>query len=969
MSSSLYRLGRAMAAARWKVVAVWTVLMVAVGALAVGLGGSFSTAFEIPGTEAQAGIDSLDTRFPEMAGASGQIVFLTEDGSAVDDQQDAIDAVMEQIADVPDVEVAPSPFDETSPGIRDEAGTAIIAQVQMDGQIGDYSMDSVEEIQRIVDDVAAEHPGLEARLGGTILQSAEIPFGIGEVVGILLALIILAVVFRSFVPAAIPIVTAVVGVGISMMALMALASGLEIPSVTTSLGAMLGLAVGIDYALFILSRHRDQLARGADVRESVGEALATSGSAVIFAGLTVIVALVGLFVTGIPFLTVMGVAAAGTVALSVVVALTLLPAIMGILGERLRPRRIRRLMAEHGGTLPEEHADSVEGSEEGGEADGEGAGERATQSATSLGARWVRLVTKVPAVTILLVVLALGSLAIPLKDLELALPDQGTEEVGTPARDTYDLIAERFGPGYNGPLLVTADIINTDDPLQVVEDLEAEIAAMDDVREIQIATPNRGADLAVISVIPEGGPTEQSTKDLVQALRDAADGWEEEHGISDITVTGAAAVGIDTTDKLSAALLPFGILVVGLSLILLALVFRSVWVPIKASLGYLLSVGAAFGVTAMVFEYGWFNAPLNVTVNGPVVAFMPIMVMGVLFGLAMDYEVFLVSRMREEYVRTGDARGAIERGFTGSAPVVIAAALIMTSVFAGFVTSGWFMLQPIAVALAVGVLVDAFVVRMTLVPAVLALLGDRAWWLPGWLDRLLPTVDVEGEGLAAVLEHRHWTEIHGETALRLEDTVAPLIGADGTLGPLTGAVSPGTLLLVRSPDDAARRTFLELASGRLQPISGLLALHDSLAPDDLGAMQAQVHRIGEGEDMIARITGIERVERAGTGRDVHAVVVIDDAADLARPAVLAAGAVDRLEGLLRDGAAVIVGSPGDDDAATAEIERAIIDRLDDPARCIALRVERSHPVDTASAAVPGAASDHDSDTASEGALA
>ena len=344
---------------------------------------------------------------------------------------------------------------------------------------------------------------------------------------------------------------------------------------------MLGLAVGIDYALFILSRHRDQLSHGDDVHESIGTSLATSGSAVIFAGMTVIVALVGLFITGIPFLTVMGVAAAATVALSVVVALTMLPAIMGILGERLRPRRTRRLMAENGGALP--------------------AADPQARPRRSLGRTWVRLVTKVPALTILVVIVGVGALAIPIKDLELALPDLGTEPTGTAARDTYDLVAEEFGPGYNGPLLVTADIINSTDPLGVVDELESDIASLDHVKEVQLATPNQGADMAVVAVIPEGGPTEQSTKDLVLALRESAESWEEDLSISDVTVTGSTAVGIDVTDKLSDALLPFALFVVGLSLILLALVFRSVLVPLKASVGYLFSVLAAFGSTSMAF--------------------------------------------------------------------------------------------------------------------------------------------------------------------------------------------------------------------------------------------------------------------------------------------------------------------------------------------------------------------------------
>nr|WP_245354549.1 MMPL family transporter [Brachybacterium sacelli] len=900
-----------MASLRWKIVAVWMVLLIGIGGVAVALGGTFSSDIEIPGTEAQRGIDELANRFPEMGGTSGQVVLVTQDGSSVEEHQGEIDDLMDRIAEVDGVAAAPSPFDDTSPGTRTDDDTAIIAQFQMDGQQGSYPEESVDQLEELVE--TADTPTLDANIGGQVLQSSEVPFGAGEVVGIVIALIILAIVFRSLVPAIIPIVTAIVGVGVSMLAVMALAAGVEIPSVTTALGAMLGLAVGIDYALFILSRHRDQLTAGEDVHESVGRAIATSGSAVIFAGLTVIVALVGLFVTGIPFLTIMGVAAAATVALSVVVALTMLPAIMGILGERLRPRKIRRLMEENDGVLPAE--------------------DPSRSRRRPFGTGWVRLVTKVPAVTILLVVLGVGALAIPIKDLELALPDLGTEQPGTSARDTYDLVADEFGPGYNGPLLITADIINTTDPLGVVEDLESDISGLENVKEIQLATPNRGADLAVVAVIPEGGPTAKSTKDLVHELRAHAGSWEDEYSISDVTVTGATAVGIDVTDKLSDALVPFAIFVVGLSLILLAMVFRSIWVPLKASLGYLLSVVAAFGVTAMVFEYGWFNAPLSVSVNGPVVAFMPIMVMGVLFGLAMDYEVFLVSRMREEFTHTGDARASIERGFTASAPVVIAAALIMVSVFAGFVTSGWFMLQPIAVGLAVGVLVDAFVVRMTLVPAVLALLGRHAWWLPRWLDRILPKVDVEGEGLHAVLEHRHWTQEHGAHALRLQDLVVPLIGEKGRIGPLPGAIAPGTLLVVRSADDAARAAFLALAGGRLEPVSGLLAVHDRLAPDDLAAIQGRAHWLPAGTDVPARLREIPG-RHLGT-----AVIVVERLEDLVHGATTSDDTlIERLDALLATGATLVVGSRS---AGATEAERHLQGTLRDPRRLLALAVQRS----------------------------
>jgi RND superfamily putative drug exporter len=943
VSSTLYRLGRAMAHARWKAVGVWALLLVILGALAIGLGGSFSSQFEIPGTQGQEGLDELADRFPQMSGTSGQLVFLSEDGSSIDDHEKQIDRVMDKAADVDGVEAVPSPFDKNSPGTRNDDDTAIIGTVQLSGSPGGFADGALEKLQKISDD--GNSGGLRVELGGQILQSSDIPMGSSEIIGLLAALIILAVTFRSVVPAFVPIVSAVVGVGVSMLAVMALSAGMEIPSVTISLGAMLGLAVGIDYALFILSRHRGQLKRGMDVVESIGEAIATSGSAVIFAGLTVVIALVGLFVTRIPFLTIMGIAAAATVALAVVVALTLLPAIMGLLGENLRPRRVRRLMAENGGALPEP------------EDTGDGSGPRAQRVG---GSRWVRIVTKVPALTIILVILVVGSLAIPIKDLRLGLPDLGTEKPDTQARQTYDLVADEFGAGYNGPLLVTADIINSDDPLGVVDDLKKRIGDLPDVQEIQLATPNEGADMAVVVVIPEGSQTDESTSELVRTLRSDSSTWEKDLDISDVRVTGQTAVAIDITDRLSEALLPFAVFVVGLSLILLMVVFRSIWVPIKASLGYLLSVGAAFGVVAMVFEYGWGNEALDIHVVGPVIAFMPIMCMGVLFGLAMDYEVFLVSRMREEYVRTGDAHGAIERGFSASAPVVVAAALIMFSVFASFVPGGAYMLQPIAVALAVGVLVDAFVVRMTLVPAVLALLGRYAWWLPKWLDRLLPVVDTEGEGLGAVLEHKRWTDEHGDMALRMDDAIVPLVGEPGVLGPLTGALDPGSLLVARSTDDAARETFLDLVSGRIAPTSGVFAVHDRLSPADTGAIQARVHRIGPGEDVAARIAQIS------PRRAAQEIVVIDLVTDLAHASDVTRGrAVRRLEELMAQGIAVVTGSRVDLGLESSQPEQTVIDALEDPSRHVALRVHRG----ASPGSVSRASAHSDSTPAVEGAHA
>lgn len=916
MSSSLYRLGRRMASCPWRVIGAWAAILVLLGALAVGLGGRLSEQITIPGTEADDGLQMLSTRFPEMSGASGQFVFVATDGT-VDDHREQIQATMSAADEVTGVEVAPDPFAEESPGTRTDDDTAMIGTVQMTGDIGDFPQSALGQLERIAQEHAGH--GLEVHAGGQIFTQTTLPVSITEVLGVLFALFVLALTFRAILPAFVPVVTAVIGVAVSMAAVLALAAGVNIPSVTPTLAIMLGLAVGIDYALFILSRHRDQLGEGMDVVESIGRAIATSGSAVIFAGATVIIALVGLFVTGIPFLTLMGLASAFTVGLAVVIALTLLPAILGLLGERIRPRRAKRAEAPA--------RDDDEGDRKGG----------------GFYARWARIVTRVPAVTIILVILVVGALALPAKDLRLSLPDVGTEEKGTPGRDTYDLIAHEFGPGYTSPLLVTADIINSTDPLGVVDDLESRITALPGVEAIQIATPNRTADLAVVVIVPKEGQTSESTAQLVKDLRAHRDGWEKELDVSDITVTGQTAATIDITQKLTDALLPFALFVVGLSLILLTIVFRSLWVPLKASIGYLLSVAAAFGVVTMVFEYGWGNDALNVGIVGPILSFMPIIVMGVLFGLAMDYEVFLVSRMREDYVHTGDARGAVVRGFSASAGVVTAAALIMIAVFASFIPEGSYMIQPIALGLAVGVMVDAFLVRMILVPAVLALLGDRAWHLPGWLDRALPKLDVEGEGLIGVVEHREWTRSHGEAALRLEEAVLPLVdGVGGTLGPLTGAVSPGTLLVVRAADDIARETFLAAAAGRVQPRSGILAVHDSLAPDDLGAIQARVHLISEGDDLPRRLARIGRLPRRRLAREL---VVIEDLAMLfsqdlghgASPREL----VGQLEDALERGATVILGARSDE--PTHE-EHELAELLRDPSRHIALAVHRAAPV-------------------------
>ncbi len=552
-----------------------------------------------------------------------------------------------------------------------------------------------------------------------------------EGLGVVVALVVLAITFGSALAAGIPLVTALIGVVVGLAGLAASTAVTSVNSSSPTLALMIGLAVGIDYALFVVSRHRTNLAESeVGVAESVARSLATAGSAVVFAGATVVIALLGLSVAQIPFLTVMGAAAAATVAVAVVVALTVLPAVLSLFGERLRPKPSRRQRQRSRG-----------------------------------GERWAGLVTRRPWVTTVLVVAVLGLVAIPAKDMDLALPDNGISEEGSGARVTYDLVAEGFGAGYNAPLLVTADIIATTDPLGVMQDIGAEIEDLPGVEAVVLSTPNEKADTGLVQVIPTAGARDDATADLVAELRSVAPDLEDEYGISDVRVTGATALQIDVSDRLGAALLPFGLVVMGLSLLLLMVVFRSIAVPVKATLGFLLSVLAAFGTIGAVYGWGWGADLLNAT-TGPVISFLPIILMGVLFGLAMDYEVFLVSRMREDFVHTGDAKASVRTGFASSARVVTAAAVIMIAVFAAFIPSGDTIIQPIALGLAVGVFVDAFLVRMTLVPAVMTLLGHRAWWLPRWLDRLLPSLDVEGEALAHHLRHEEWVERHGPAAVR-----------------------------------------------------------------------------------------------------------------------------------------------------------------------------------------------------------
>ena len=830
MSTLLAALGRWSYRHPWRVIVTWVVLLGLAGTGAVVLGAGTDNSFSIPGTESEAGIEQLNRTFPQVSGTSAQLIIVTENGAPVDaaPYASAIADAVGEFEALPQVSAVTDPFSEQVHGLVSEAGDSAIVRLQFDGQSSAVTPATLSDLDRITAELDHTLPaGAEVALGGD-LYSQNIPgLTLTEAVGLIIALLVLIVTFRSFVVAGLPLLTALLGVGLSMALIFFATAFAPISATTPLLALMLGLAVGIDYALFIIARHQDQVRSGIEPEESTARATGTAGSAVVFAGVTVLIALVGLSFAGIPFLTTMGIAAAAAVAIAVFVAITLTPALLGLLKGRVigRPPRARR----------------VRGRGKKGAVDAAAAAATppaAAQPKVGFARRWVRLVTKHPIVTTVAVVVGLGLSAIPLSGLALALPNAGMLPAETQARQSYDLTSEHFGAGFNGPLILTGTIVSSTDPVGLMNDLAADIARTPGVETIAIATPNETADTGIVQVIPTTAPDDPATADLVRALRAQHDRLLSEYGV-DLKVTGFTAVAIDISDRLAAALVPFGLFVVGLSLVLLTIVFRSIWVPIKATLGYLLSVGAAFGAVGAVFGWGWFADLLHVSTVGPIISFMPIILMGVLFGLAMDYEVFLVARMREDYVHrrrefpnedpNTAARGAIESGFVGSARVVTAAALIMFAVFAAFVPEGDHNIKPIALGLAVGVAVDAFIVRMTLVPAVLALLGARAWWMPRWLDRVLPHFDVEGESVQREIALADWPE---------PQTTAVAVGVDVGLrerdttlfNGVSLRVDPGEVLVVTGAERRSIHALLLTLAGRVAPTDGTLKVDGQLLP-------------------------------------------------------------------------------------------------------------------------------------------
>jgi len=723
MSNWLYRLGRCAAGRRGLVVAAWLVFAILIVALDRAGGGGTVDNFQVPGVESQEAIDLLKAQFPERSGATAMVVFHTSDGTVTDpDTAAGVAATIGELRALDHVIAVTEPL--ASPRSISQDGSTAFASVQFASSTADLGREAVDALIETAG--PAESAGVQVEYGGelpTVLK--ERTTGPAEMIGIIAALIILFVSFRSIYSSILPLGVAITGlvVGLSIVGL--LGALIEIPSVAPRLGTMIGLGVGIDYALFVLSRHRDNLETGMSNEESIGRTNATAGQAVVVAGGTVVVAILGLQLAGIPFVAALGYSASIVVAVAVLVAITLLPALLGFAGPRVLAKSDRQQAARAAVAVESGHAVESDGLPSG-------------------WVRWAHWVAYHPWRSAIAATLVLLTMAIPVLDMRLGQADAGTDPTSTTHRRAYDLLAAGFGDGFNGPLLLTIDLGAAADPTV----LDAIAAAVGNDPGVQAVSPpeiNSAGDTALITVIPTTKPQDQATSDLVHRLRDTT--LPEATATSEVTalVGGPTAGFIDQSDKISARLIAFIAAVVSLSFLLLMVVFRSILVPLKAALLNLLSIGAAYGVVVAVFQWGWGRSLIGLDEAVPIASFVPMMMFAILFGLSMDYEVFILSRIREEYHRGHSNIDSVVEGLGATAKVITAAALIMISVFLGFVASDDPVVKMMGIGLATAVAVDATIVRMVLVPSTMTLVGDANWWLPKWLDRILPHLDIEGE--------------------------------------------------------------------------------------------------------------------------------------------------------------------------------------------------------------------------------
>ncbi|MCV7432934.1 MMPL family transporter [Mycolicibacterium bacteremicum] len=724
MSRFLFAVGGFSFRRRWLVLGTWLVVLLGVAAAFIGFRGEPSDNFTIPGTESQRAVEQLQTKLPAYSGAQTQITFAAPEGRVVSDPglAPAIERAVAGLGSIPDIAAAAGPGQtgQVSPDGRVALGT--VQWRAPIGEVSDSALTALEDAMK-----PAQDAGLQVEYSGAVFPGYKVAVPhLPEIIGISVAFLVLLITFGSVVAAGLPILTAAVGVGIGALGIFISAAVIDMPTAALSLALMLGLSCGIDYALFILNRYRNNLLLLKPREEAAALAAGTAGGSVVFAALTVVIALCGLAVVGIPFLTYMGVAAAVSVFIAMLIALTLLPALFGFAGGKVakfiepplqpgRPKEVAQVAAY----TPQR----------------------------TLGAAWARFVVRFRKPLLVAGSAALVVIGLPALGMHLGLPSGSSQPESNTSRQAYDLTAEHLGPGFNGPLLVVADISQATDP-NAARTIAANIGREPGV----VAAIPAGGDqrTALIQVIPETGPNDTATADLVNKIRADRDTIQAGTGAS-FLVGGTTASNIDTSDKLATALPIFVVVVVGLAFILLTVAFRAALVPLTSIVGFLLSVFAAMGVQVAVFQWGWGAGLLGIT-PGETISFLPIIVLAIIFGLSSDYEVFVVSRIKEELGRTEDATAAVRSGLGLSARVVTAAALIMFGVFIAFVAGSDPIIKSVGLTLAVGVFLDAFVVRLTLIPAVMAMLGDRMWAHSRWFDKYVPDLDIEGTKLEA--EHR-----------------------------------------------------------------------------------------------------------------------------------------------------------------------------------------------------------------------
>jgi putative drug exporter of the RND superfamily len=728
MSTYLYRLARWSHAHRRVVLALWLVITAGVIALSGVSGGTTNNTLTIPGTESQQAQDLLFHRIPALAGGQMQVVFATRTGPDLNTtaQHAGVEQALTNLRAVPQVVSVRDPYQAK---LLSPNGRIALSTVQFSTAPADVPTSTLDQVTTAV--TPARTAGVEVEYSGTVYPGWQTPVSeTPELIGLAIALVILLITFGSFVAAGLPILTALIGVGITLTGITAMASVADIASAATTVALMLGLSCGIDYGLFILLRHRDNLLRGMAVDDSIALAVGTAGSSVVFAALTVIIALCGLTVVQIPFLTAMGLCAAAAVTIALLLALTLMPAMLGFAGTKVTrfltlPRRPGRTARTKGSDRPERTARRA-----------------ANEPEKTAGASWARFVVRHRVPVLVGVVALLGVIALPALDMQLGLPSGSSKPVSTTQRRAYDLLSQGFGPGFNGGLLIVADDAPTTTSVQPIA---TALAKVPDVLRATVVTASN--NVAVIQVIPATGPSNDATATLVNRIRTERTSIEAGTGAR-LLVGGLTASNIDVSAKLSSALPEFLIVVIGLAFLLLTFAFRTILVPIKSILGFLLSVAAAFGAQVAIFQWGWGAGLLGIT-PGQTVSFLPILMLAIIFGLSSDYEVFVVSRIHEDFTRHGDARAAVVRGTGQSARVVTSAALIMFTIFVSFMLTDDPTVKAIGFSFSVGVFLDAFVIRLTLVPAVMAITGARIWHHPRWFARHVPNPDIEGRHLEA----------------------------------------------------------------------------------------------------------------------------------------------------------------------------------------------------------------------------